>query len=197
VRGDLRRLKGEIASRPETERITLLAAKNADGVPGLYVALKEGHADTIKAFGELLLLVPEDQRVALLAAKDADGVPGLYIPLQDGHADAIKAFGELLLLVPEGQRAELLAVTANGKSGLADALKNGRLEALAQYMEIVRKTAPALSAQECAVLLKYIRQSHAVKILGVWFNSRDYNSLIKKNPDFHLRFKAMKNALKS
>ena len=195
--GDLRRLKGEIASRPQTERIALLAAKNAEGDPGLFFALQYGHADAIKAFGELSLLVPEDQRVALLAAKNAEGDPGLYLALQEGHADAIKAFGELLALVPGEQRAELLAAKdANGKSALAEALEEGRLEALAQYMEIVKKTAPDLSARERAALLKAIRKSHGVQILGGWFNFPHYEALKKKNPDFYLRFKEMKNALK-
>ena len=181
---------------PEDQRAVLLAAKNANGDPGFYMALQNGHADAIEAFAELLAQVPEDQRAALLAAKRNDGDLGLFIALQKGRADAIGAFGELLLQVPKEQRAELLAVTANGKSGLADALKNGRLEVLEQYMEIVKKTAPALGVQERAALLTYIRQSHAVRRRGVWFNSRDYNSLIKKDPDFHLRFIEMENALK-
>ena len=236
--GDLRRLKGEIASRPETERIELLAAKDARNTPGLFIALQEGHADAIKAFGELLLLVPEDQRAALLAAKDARNLPGLFIALQEGRVDAIKAFGELLLMVPEDQRAALLAAkdarnlpglfialregradairvfgelllmvpaeqragllaakSAKGKSGLAAALEAGKLEALEQYVEIVKKTAPALSARERAALLKDIRQSHAVQIFGVWFNFSHYEALQKEHPDFHLRFQEMENAL--
>ena len=63
-------------------------------------------------------------------------------------------------------------------------------------MEIVRKTAPALSAQERAALSTYIRQSHAVQILRLWSDSWDYYSLNKKNPDFYLRFIEMENALK-
>ena len=181
---------------PAEQRAALLAAKNADGDPGLYIALQEGHADAIKAFGAFLLLVPEGQRAALLGAKNADGDPGLYIALQNGHADAIRAFGKLLLLVPAEQRAQLLAVTVNESSGLANALKKGKLEALEQYMETVKKIAPALSAQERAALLKYIRKSHAVQRWGMWFNTSYYKALKKENPDFHLRFIEMENALK-
>ena len=194
--GDLRRLKGEIASRPETERIALLEAKDARNIPGLFIALQKGHADAIRAFGELLLMVPEEQRAKLLAAKDARNLPGLFIALKEGRADAIKAFGELLPLVPAEQRAALLAAkSAKGKSGLAAALEAGKLEALEQYVEIVKKTAPALSAQDRAALLKDIRQSHAVQIFGVWFNFSHYEALKKENPDFHLRFQEMENAL--
>ena len=136
--GDLRRLKGEIASRPEKERIELLEAKNAKGNPGLYFALQEGHADTIRAFGELLSLVPKDQRAKLLEAKDARKLPGLYMALQEGHADAIKAFGELLLLVPEDQRAELLeAKDINGVPGLSKAVQHKHTDAIKAFVELL------------------------------------------------------------
>lgn len=155
--GDLRRLKGEIASRPEKERIQLLAAKNGDKVPGLYVALQNGHADTIKAFGELLSLVPEEECAELLAAKNA-----------------------------------------NGRSGLAVTLRMGRLEALDQYIEIVMKIAPCLSAQGRAALLKDIRKSRAEHRFGPWWDNHQYYEALKKqNPDFCLRFEKMEKALKS
>ena len=189
-------LLASMPEMPEKERIELIAGKRADGVPALYMGMYNGHAEAIKAFGKLLLLVPEDQRAELVAAKEARNLPGLYVALQNGHADAIKAFGELLLLVPEGQRAQLLAVTVNGSSGLAKALIKGKLEVLEQYIEVVKKTAPALSVQERAALLKYIRKSHGAQRWGMWFNTSYYKALKKKNPDFYLRFKEMKNALK-
>ena len=183
---------------PEDQRAALLAAKDVKNIPGLYIALQDGEVAAIEAFGELLPLVPKEQRAELLAAKDANGVPGLYFALQDGHADAIKAFGELLLLAPEEQCAELLAVKdANGKSGLAAALEEGRLEALEQYVEIVKKTAPALSARERTALLTYIRESHAVQGREVGTNFPHDEALGKENPDFYLWFKEMENALNS
>lgn len=107
--GDLRRLKNEIASRPEKEWIRLLAAKDHQNVPGLLMALESGHADAIRAFGELLKLVPLEERTELLASRSAKGLPGLFTALRNGHADAVKAFVELLPLVPPENRIELLA----------------------------------------------------------------------------------------
>ena len=153
--GDLRRLKGEIASRPEKERIALLAAKDDRGnIPGLYSALQNGHADAIKAFGELLLFVPEDQRAALLVAKNTDGVPGLYMALQNGHADAIKAFGKLLLLVPEDQRAALLAAkNADGVPGLFIALQEGHADANADAIKAFGELLSLVPEDQRAALL--------------------------------------------
>ena len=238
--GDLRRLKNEIASRPEEEQIQLLAAKDVRGIPGLLMALRNGHADAIKAFSELLMKVPPEKRAALAAAKDSHGIPGLWEALQEGRANAIRAFGELLKLVPPEQRTELLAAKdakgipglfmalqnghanaveafgallelvspkervelltakrADGMSALAYALKEGKLEALEQYIKIIKETAPALNAQERAALLKDIRKSHAVKKGFRWINYPYYDALKKNNPEFYLRFKEMKKALKS
>ena len=64
---------------PQAQRAVLLAARNADGVPGLYVALYEGHGDAVRAFGEQLKQVPQAQWAELLAAKDADELPGLFM----------------------------------------------------------------------------------------------------------------------
>ena len=182
---------------PEDQRAEVLTAKDARNLPGLYMALQEGRADAIKAFGELLLLVPEDQRAALLTAKDVNDVPGLCAALMIGNTDAIHEFGELLHQVSPKERAQLLAITVNGSSGLAEALKEGKLEALEQYIEIVKKTAPVLSVQDRAALLRYIRQSHGEQRWGMWFNASHYEALKKKNPDFHLRFTEMLNALQA
>ena len=198
--GNLRRLKKEIANHLEEKQIQLLAAKNAEGVPGLLMALYDGHTDAIRAFGELLKLVPQERRAELLAAKDAKGIPGLWEALKKGHANSIKAFGELLELVSPKERANLLATqrTSDGLSGLDIALEKGHLKALEQYIEIVKKIAPDLKPKDRAALLKYIRKSHAVHKKGIWWvNHPYYEALKKNNPDFYRRFKEMKNALKS
>ena len=191
--GDLRLLK----NKKITIDKELLAAKNHAGTPGFFTVLQNGHADAIRAFGELLEQVPLEERAELLAAKRVDGVPGFYMALQNGHADAINAYGELLNLVTSEERAKLLAPKdAEKNSGLAQALKVGKLEALEQYIAIVMKTASALNAQECADLLTYIRKSHAVQRLRMWFDLSYYSSLKERHPGFYARFKKMENDLK-
>jgi ankyrin repeat protein len=108
---NLRRLKDVIAGRPEAQRMTLLAAKDANETPALLMALLGGHADAVEAYGELLSLIPEEQRAELLAAKAANGTTGLLVAIQKGHADAVEAYEKLLGLIPKGQHAEVLAAT--------------------------------------------------------------------------------------
>jgi len=141
--GDIRRLKNEIAKRSKEEGISFLAAKRSDGMPGLYWALQDGHADTIRAFGEVLveLKVPLDKCAELLEAKRADGVPGLYGALHNGHADAIRALGEVLkgLQMPPDKCIDLLAAKrVNGVSGLYGALHNGHADAIRALGEVLK-----------------------------------------------------------
>ncbi|MFC0220570.1 ShET2/EspL2 family type III secretion system effector toxin [Pseudochelatococcus lubricantis] len=98
------------------ERHRLLEAKDADGVPGLYMALQNNRAIAIDAFGALLKALdstPKERKAflpGLLAARRADGVPGLNVALQYNQAAAITAFGALLKsldLKPE-ERAAIL-----------------------------------------------------------------------------------------
>ena len=242
---------------PPEELAALLTAKNDRVIPGLHMALQNGRADAIKAFGELLKHVPPEELVALLTAKDDRGIHGLHMALQNGHADAIKAFGELLKHVPPAEQIRLLAAKFEGNSGISIALQNGRheaikafgelldnllthvpqhvpsmelvelltiknsdgtsglaialkatlsddgvndnqLEAVAQYVEIVKKVAPVLSAQERAALLEYIRESHARhKPGGRWVNQDYYENLKIWDPAFYSQFKEMKKALKN
>lgn len=136
--GELRRLKPVLAQHDKAEVLRLLQAIGGDGTPGFNMALQEGHADAVRAFRELLLLVPENARVGLLAAKRADGTPGLLFALAVGHADTVRAFGNLLLLVPKNERAGLLAATTkNGIPGLFFALKYGHAETVGAFGELL------------------------------------------------------------
>lgn len=54
------------------KKIELLAAKRADGTPGLFMAMQKGHAAGF------------DKKTELLTAKHADGTPGLYMALRNG-----------------------------------------------------------------------------------------------------------------
>lgn len=166
----------------------------------LCMAMESGHACTIKALGKLLRrLLSETQSQMLLNAKDDKGTPGLYWAMEKGHADVIAAVGELLLHMPPEEQRQVLLNTKDhrGIPGLPRLFKERNWEALAQYIEVIKKITPGLGLAERAALLHEIRSSHAKKnkILG-WFNSDDYAAFKKDNPALYSRFKEMKNALK-
>jgi len=182
---------------PENRRAELLRAKNRDGMPGLYTALYNGRADAVKAFAGLLELIPENQRVELLAAKNTHGTPGLYQALWNGCTEAVKAFGELLKLAPARHWGELLAAkNTYGVPGLTGALQRKNKSAVLAYVQIVTAAAASLSKDAKAALLKTIRNAHGESILGIWINESYYRELIKGDPDFYRKFKAMKASLK-
>jgi len=142
--GDIRRLKNEIAKRSEEARFQLLAAKRADRVPGFSMALENGYADAIMAFGEVLaeLKMPIEKCIELLEGKDDHKLPGLFMALQYGHADAIVAFGKVLkdLQVPLDKCIDLLAAKkANGVSGLYMALRKGHAGAIAALGQVLNE----------------------------------------------------------
>jgi hypothetical protein len=136
--GDLRSLKSEIVGRPVSELSALLGtpAGMEEGDPGLYMALQNGHADAVRAFGEIVAMLPEELQRDLLACKGGDGTPGLFVALQDGHADAVRAFGEIVATLPIELRGDLLACKrADGTSGLAMALLEVHADALKAFGE--------------------------------------------------------------
>lgn len=188
--------QGAVANRTLTSSI----GDQEINATALWHMLRNGFAGDLRHLKGEIARRPENKRIWLLAAKDNCGMPGLYMALQEGHADTIRTFGKLLPLVSPEERSELLMASFQGVSGLAEALKMGKLEALEQYIEIVRNTAPALSAKECTALLTVIRRSHATRIKlltsEMWINQSSYEALKKKHPDFYRRFKEMKNALK-
>ncbi|MCD6027060.1 MAG: ShET2/EspL2 family type secretion system effector toxin [Solimicrobium sp.] len=161
-------LMAPLSSGYSTQLIDLLAAKDANGIPGLYFALQNGHADAIKAWGQLLQCIipqlPENtfgQLTELLAAKNHRGVPGLYSALQHDHSDAVKAWGDILQrivsLIPTSGRSQLSALLAakddDGISGLCLALHEGNASAIKAWGEVLQDLVPLLPANEISALL--------------------------------------------
>ncbi|MCD6026395.1 MAG: ShET2/EspL2 family type secretion system effector toxin [Solimicrobium sp.] len=141
----LRNSLQKIVKSSPKELFNLLGAKIADGTPGLYLALQNGHADVIEAYGELCQLFPKNARgnlVALLAAKKADGTPGLFMALQNGRADAVKAYGKLFQLLPKTELSNLVdlltAKNAEGTPGLFIALQNGHADTIKEYGKLLQ-----------------------------------------------------------
>jgi hypothetical protein len=100
--------------------LTLLSAKCTNGVPGFFVALQNGRADAIRAYGELLKEamaargLSRERLLTLLSAKHVNGTPGFLMTWGNGHVDAIFVYYQVVRAVAhqlnQGQRKRLLAV---------------------------------------------------------------------------------------
>ena len=140
---DLRLLKNKVKITKE-----LLAAKIADGYPGLYLALQNGHTDAIRAFGELLEQLPPEERAELLAAKRADGISGLLVAFKERNFETIKAYSELLEKIPPEKRSELVAAkNADGNPVLCTALQRGYVDAIDAFGELLKQVPPEERAE--------------------------------------------------
>ncbi|MCP4745276.1 MAG: ShET2/EspL2 family type III secretion system effector toxin, partial [Desulfobacteraceae bacterium] len=90
--------------------IKMLKAENSDGMPGLFLALQEGHTDTVKEYSAAVLKVLETEKITardaidLLKAESLDGTPGLYMALQEGHTDTVEEYSAAVLKVLETEK---------------------------------------------------------------------------------------------
>ncbi|HCR6611614.1 TPA: hypothetical protein OO556_004540, partial [Shigella sonnei] len=115
-----------------------LAAKDSHDLPGLFFALQNGHADSIRMFGSLLnkKMLSSEQIKELLKVKH-----GLFMALQNGHTKAIMAYGDILKILPPHQEYidELLWIkNPNGTSGLFMAFYNGHTETIRAFCNILK-----------------------------------------------------------
>lgn len=128
--------------------VNLLAKKTNNQVrPGLYLALQSGHAEAVRAFGELLKLLPPESQVAalpnLLAAKRLNGTPGFHMALFNGHAEAVTAFGVLLKLLPEDLQKTALPGLLEAKDnknipGLYEAFQQNQAKTVRAFRNLLQ-----------------------------------------------------------
>jgi ankyrin repeat protein len=80
-------------------KMEILTAKDQDGTPGLFMALQNGHTDTVKTFVEQVLNseLALEYKMEILAVKNQDGTPGLLFALKNGHTDTVKTFVEAVI----------------------------------------------------------------------------------------------------
>jgi hypothetical protein len=109
-------------ARGEAYELQLLSAQTLAGVPGLHIALQQGHTKTAKAFCDAVLDSDLDggYKVALLLAARRDGsVPGLHLAIQNNHLETIRSYCRTVLgseLLP-GQKVQVL--TGRREDGLS------------------------------------------------------------------------------
>ncbi|NJM32539.1 MAG: ShET2/EspL2 family type III secretion system effector toxin [Limnobacter sp.] len=106
----------DLTNDPQTQ---LLAAERADGTPGLYMAVQEGHTETVVRFAQAILDSnrSEKTKAELLSARNANGTSGLTTALEDGHTETVERFTQTILnsnLSKETQDHLLAAKLAEG-----------------------------------------------------------------------------------
>lgn len=131
-------LKGLGLNSQQTAEI--VAAKDADGKPGLCYALQEGRDAAVKAYMDGLKGLGLDpvQIVDIVAARNSHDDPGLLFALQYGHDAVVTAFMEGLTGLGLGPRRVADTVTAKhsrGYSGLYVAMQNGHGHAVTIFMD--------------------------------------------------------------
>jgi ankyrin repeat protein len=134
------------AQLPEGKLLELLAAKSSDGMPGLHMAIINGHVQTLQCFADMLgkLAIPMEDRISLMAAKNDKGVPGLYMAMANGEAQTLQCLADMLeeLAIPMADQVKLLAAkTDDGCPGLSAALVNGDAQTVRCFGRILTKRA--------------------------------------------------------
>ena len=138
-------------------RLNLLLAKDHENVPGMFMAMQNGHANSVSAYITCIMSSPFNDEVkqTLLAAKDPDGISGLHIAMQIGHHDCVHNYVKNILASSMSNRAKqalLIAKSSNdGIPGLYFALQEGHSECVRTYMRHVLKS--PLSDDEKQMLL--------------------------------------------
>ncbi|WP_176696143.1 ShET2/EspL2 family type III secretion system effector toxin [Candidatus Ichthyocystis sparus] len=123
----------------------LLMSKNGDGTPGLFIAMRNGHCNVIRAFSKLLekMMIFRDgmddkhfysMLAEIVSSKLPDGTPGLFIALNNNLHDVVDIYCSLLSAIPEDKLVDIL-VPCN-VHGVPGALVAGE-EALESYLAIV------------------------------------------------------------
>lgn len=129
---EIRQLAPALFSLPYSDRMRALDARSSRDVPGLHAALQDGHASTVRVFGELLFhsqhtSYPQDL-IDLVSAQRWDKVPGLYFAMQNGHYETVQEFVQLVysLNLPLATKLSLLdPQNTKGFSGRQAAIKSG------------------------------------------------------------------------
>lgn len=141
--GNLGQLHERLKALSEDQCVELLAGKNNEGFPALYMGMQNGHAQAVKAYAELLKWIPQEQRIKLLIGNTFKGIPALHIAMTSGQAEMVKAYAELLKRVPQDRWNELLV----GKDkenipALHAAMELGEAGAIKAYGELLKELVP-------------------------------------------------------
>ncbi|WP_242641683.1 hypothetical protein, partial [Candidatus Ichthyocystis sparus] len=166
----------------------LLMCKSGDNnIPGLFMAMQEGHHGAVEAFTKLLektlifknYILTEFFNNMLLdtvISKRSDGISGLFVALKNNFPEVIRSYGSLLSLIPKDELVNVLV--ASDSYGIPAALLTGG-EALDNYLEII-SSLPTRTMYALHSRLNSIRRSIRYTSLSNIELDEKYVLLLKK-----------------
>ncbi|WP_092415265.1 ShET2/EspL2 family type III secretion system effector toxin [Candidatus Ichthyocystis sparus] len=151
----------------------LLMSKNGNNTPGLFIAMKNGHHNAIRAFSKLLekITILKDgmdnkhfnsMLLEIVSSKLPDGTPGLFIALNNNLRNVIDTYSLLLNSIPEDKLVYVLV--ASNVQGIPGALVAGE-EALEVYFSMISSLSCS-AIQNLYLEFKRIRKSSAHMFLN-------------------------------
>ena len=127
--------------------------------PGLFMALLNGHVETMQVFAQRVLsssALSLAQKIDLIAAKAEDDAPALAVAIQYADANAIEAYVEVVLntsVFTDTQKVELIAAKdSHGSPALFVALQEGKAPAVAAYARAVLSSSALTDDQKVELL---------------------------------------------
>jgi ankyrin repeat protein len=124
------------------QKVFLLNTKDVQGCTVLHLAMKEGHADAVRALAPAIIGLPEQTQLKVLRAADGKGESPLHLAMAANKVGGVRALGELIKSsdLSEWERFNLL-LAPNERSIPVLRLIEGRSntdEAVQAFREVVR-----------------------------------------------------------
>ena len=154
--------------RDEWAKQTQLEAINHAGIPGLYIALKEGHADCIRAFFDQVQcsnLKVEVKQKLLAPQAPSNHTPGLFLAMRDGYADLACAYCEWILSTNNSDRwkeKQLAAIDFSSSAridyrapALHEAMENNHRECVNIFCQLVLASNLSVQIKENLITAKH------------------------------------------
>ncbi|WP_092411529.1 ShET2/EspL2 family type III secretion system effector toxin [Candidatus Ichthyocystis sparus] len=165
----------------------LMCKSGNDDIPGLFVAMQDGHHEAIDAFrkllektmifkGDILSEFFNNMLLDTVISRRSDGIPGLFVALKNNFPKVIEAYGLFLTLIPKDELINVLV--ASDSYGIPAALFVCK-EALDAYLTMISElptdTIYALHSQ-----LSSVRRSIEHIIVSDSNLDGGYNLLLEK-----------------
>ncbi|WP_092411530.1 ShET2/EspL2 family type III secretion system effector toxin [Candidatus Ichthyocystis sparus] len=169
----------------------LMCKSGDDNIPGLFMAMQQGHHGAVDAFRKLLerAMIFKNEVFSeyfnnmildTVMSKRLDGTSGLLLALKNNFPEVVSSYGLLINLIPEDGLVNVLV--SSDSYGIPAALFAGK-EALDSYLEIISNL-PAKTICALYLRLNSIRMSIKHTLLSNSSFDEKYKFLLEKIKEF-------------